>query len=106
MVGSIFSPSSPGLTGGPKRRLGISRVGLGPPVQPAADRGMTRWGLAALLVAIASPALAHEGHHEHMSAAQAAHHLLTQPDHQIAFAGLVVAIVAGGWAWVRATARK
>ena len=51
-------------------------------------------------------AFAHEGHHEHMSVAQALEHLQTQPDHQLAFAGLVVALVTGGWAWVLATERK
>ena len=61
----------------------------------------------ALAFALApSAALAHPGHHEHLSVAQAARHLLTQPDHQIAFAGLIVTIVAGAWTWVRATARK
>ena len=71
-------------------------------------RGDERFGgaIGIALALSATPALAHEGHHEHMSVAQAAHHLLTQPDHQIAFAGLVVTIVAGGWAWIRATARK
>ena len=62
--------------------------------------------LAILFALAPAAALAHEGHHDHMGVAQAAHHLLTQPDHQITFAGLVVAIVTGGWFWVRATARK
>ncbi len=67
--------------------------------------GRTAFGIAPAAL-IATPALAHPGHHEHMTVAQAMHHLATQPDHQIAFAGLVVAILAGGWFWIRATARK
>lgn len=61
-----------------------------------------------ILLATLTPAaaLAHEGHHETLSAAEALTHLLTQPDHQLELAGLVVAIVAGGWAWRRAKARK
>ena len=62
--------------------------------------------LTALLALAATPAFAHEGHHEHLTVAQALQHLETQPDHQLAFAGLVVAIVAGGWFWVRAQVRK
>ena len=61
---------------------------------------------AALAAFLATPALAHEGHHERMALAQQVSHLLTQPDHQIALAGLVVALVAGGWFWVRAKVRK
>jgi hypothetical protein len=56
--------------------------------------------------ALPTLAAAHEGHHEHLSLTQALEHLQTQPDHQLAFAGLVVAIVAGGWVWVRAAVRK
>ena len=62
--------------------------------------------LCTLLALTPGVALAHEGHHEHLTVAQALQHLETQPDHQLAFAGLVVAIVAGGWFWVRAAARK
>jgi hypothetical protein len=54
----------------------------------------------------ASPALAHEGHHEAMSATQGLQHLLSQPDHQLELAGLVVVAVIGGWFWVRARARR
>jgi hypothetical protein len=58
------------------------------------------------LATAATPALAHEGDHTHMALTQAAQHLASQPDHQLAFAGLVAAVVTGGWAWVLATARK
>jgi hypothetical protein len=61
---------------------------------------------SALLATAATPALAHEGDHTQMALAQAAQHLASQPDHQLAFAGLVVAVVTGGWAWVLATERK
>jgi hypothetical protein len=67
---------------------------------------MTTWGLAAGILSIATPALAHEGHHEQMPLAQALRHLITQPDHQIAFAALVVLAVVAGWNWRRAKARK
>ena len=62
--------------------------------------------LTALIALTPGVALAHEGHHEHLTVAQALEHLQTQLDHQLAFAGLVVAIVTGGWFWVRAAARK
>ena len=62
--------------------------------------------LPALLALAATPAFAHEGHHETMAAAQAVRHLLTQPNHQLAFAGLVVVAVIGTWRWRRARARK
>ena len=55
---------------------------------------------------MATPALAHEGHHETLTAAEQARHLLTQPDHMLALAGLVVLAVTGGWFWRRAKARK
>ena len=61
---------------------------------------------SALLATAATPAFAHGGDHAHMALAQAAQHLTSQPDHQLAFAGLVVAVVTGGWACVLATARK
>src|SRR5688572_9460076 len=99
------SSSSPGLTGGPKLSPRKHQDRLGPPVQPAAARGMTKWGVAAALT-LASPALAHEGHHETLTLAQQAQHLLTQPDHALAFAGLVVLAVIGRWHWRRARARK
>jgi len=67
-------------------------------------RRQTMW--TALFAMAATPALAHEGDHTHMALAQAAQHLASQPDHQLAFAGLVVAVVTGGWAWVLATERK
>jgi hydrogenase/urease accessory protein HupE len=63
--------------------------------------------LAATLAALAaSPALAHEGRHETLTAAEQVRHLLTQPDHALALAGLVVLTVAGGWVWRRARARQ
>ena len=64
--------------------------------------------LTALMALTATPALAHPGHHETLSFADQARHLLTQPDHILAFAGLVVLAVAGAWQWrrVRAKARK
>jgi hydrogenase/urease accessory protein HupE len=67
-------------------------------------RKIPLWGLA--LAAIATPALAHEGHHEQMPAMQALRHLVSQPDHQLAFAALVVLSVVAGWSWRRAKARK
>jgi hydrogenase/urease accessory protein HupE len=60
--------------------------------------------LAALTAA--TPALAHEGHHEQMPLMQALRHLVSEPDHQIAFAALVVLAVVAGWGWRRAKARK
>jgi hydrogenase/urease accessory protein HupE len=62
-------------------------------------------GLAATIVA-ALPASAHEGHHEQMPLMQALRHLVSEPDHQIAFAALVVLAVIAGWSWRRAKARK
>ena len=62
-------------------------------------------GVAATIVA-ALPASAHEGHHEQMEAMQALRHLVSQPDHQLAFAAVVVLAVIGGWSWRRAKARK
>ncbi|WP_430424975.1 HupE/UreJ family protein [Phenylobacterium sp.] len=61
--------------------------------------------LPALLALTATPALAHEGHHETLTLAEQARHLLTQPDHILALAGLVVLAVAGAWQWRRAQAR-
>ena len=51
-------------------------------------------------------ALAHEGHHHTLTFAEQVRHLLTQPDHVLAFAGLVVLAVAGTWSWRRAKAPK
>ena len=118
MARDQLSPSSPGLTGGPKPSSGDIEGRLGPPVQPepalgpacgrsrGAARGMTRWGLAAALALLATPALAHEGHHEQMPMMQALRHLVSEPDHQIAFAALVVLAVIAGWSWRRAKAGK
>ena len=118
MARDLSSSSSPGSTGGRKPSSGDIQGRLGPPVQPEAalgpacgrspraDRGMTTWGLAAAAALVATPALAHEGHHEQMPLMQALRHLVSQPDHQIAFAALVVLAVVGGWGWRRAKARK
>lgn len=64
--------------------------------------------LPAFAALIATPALAHEGHHETLTLAEQVRHLLTEPDHVLAFAGLVVLAVVGAWRWrrVRAKARK
>ena len=68
---------------------------------------MMRHALPVLVTILPSAALAHEtGDHTQMTPVEAAQHLLTQPDHHLAFAGLAVAILAGGWLWVRAGARK
>ena len=60
-----------------------------------------RLTLAALATVHATPALAHEGHHETLTLVEQARHLLTQPDHLLAAAALVVLAVAGGWTWRR-----
>jgi len=62
------------------------------------------WG-AVTALGFATPALAHEGHHERMPFAEALRHLLSQPDHQVMFAALVVVIAAGGWTWLRRAAK-
>lgn len=64
------------------------------------------WGAA--LALLATPALAHPGHHETLSFAAQARHLLTEPDHMLAAVALVVLVVVGTWQWrrVRAKARK
>ncbi|WP_293458852.1 HupE/UreJ family protein [Phenylobacterium sp.] len=46
-------------------------------------------------------ALAHEGHHEQMSAAQALAHLVTQPDHLLALGGLAMVAAALTWRLAR-----
>ena len=45
-----------------------------------------RLTLAALATLLATPALAHEGHHETLTLVEQARHLLTQPDHLLAAA--------------------
>lgn len=65
-----------------------------------------RLTLATLAALAATPALAHEGHHETLAFAEQVRHLLTQPDHVLATAGLVVLAVTGGWFWRRARVRK
>ena len=62
--------------------------------------------LPALLALAATPALAHEGHHETLTLAEQVRHLLSEPDHQLALAGLVVLAVTGGWFRRRAKAKK
>ena len=65
-----------------------------------------RLTIAALAALAATPALAHEGHHETLTFVDQVRHLLTQPDHALAAAGLVVLAVTGGWVWRRAKVRK
>ena len=67
---------------------------------------MRRLSLSLLLTMAAAPALAHEGRHETLTLAEQVRHLLSQPDHQLAFAGLIVLAVAGAWSWRRAKARR
>jgi hypothetical protein len=62
------------------------------------------WGAA--LAFAATPALAHEGHHEALTFPEQVRHLLTQPDHALAASGLVVLAVTGGWFWRRAKVKK
>ena len=47
-----------------------------------------------------------DGPHETPMLAEQLRHLVTQPDHQLALAGLVVLAVTGGWVWRRARARR
>ena len=49
--------------------------------------------LALAFAASAAPALAHEGDHTHMTAADAARHALNSPDH-LMLIGLIAAILA------------
>jgi hypothetical protein len=51
--------------------------------------------LAAILLIMPSLALAHPGHHEGMTAAQAEQHLFSQPDH-LALLAVAVMVVAFG----------
>jgi len=62
--------------------------------------------LPALPAFAATSAVAHEGHHETLAFAEQVRHLLTQPDHILAAAGLVVLAMTGGWFWRRARVRK
>ena len=61
-------------------------------------------GLA--LAAAPGLAFAHPGHHEELTLAQQAWHLVSQPDHLLAFAALVAVIAAGGWTWARRRAGR
>ena len=96
---TLLIPANAGTqTFSPNR--GAKGSSLGPRI-----RGDGRlWGVA--LALLATPALAHEGHHEQMPMMQALRHLVSEPDHQIAFAALVVLAVIAGWSWRRAKARK
>ncbi|MDB5424756.1 MAG: hypothetical protein JWQ29_2172 [Phenylobacterium sp.] len=58
---------------------------------------------AAFLALVPVAALAHEGHHDGMSFAQAARHMLTQPDHLAMLALAVLLIGYGGWRLYRAS---
>ena len=66
----------------------------------------TKLGMAMGLGLLATPALAHEGHHETMTLAQQVQHLVSQPDHLLAAVGLVALAFAGTWTWRRAKARR
>jgi len=57
--------------------------------------------LAAVAALPASAALAHDGHHEGMSATQGLRHLLTDPDHVAMLAILIVLVGLGGWRFYR-----
>ncbi|ODT89780.1 hypothetical protein [Phenylobacterium sp. SCN 70-31] len=61
-------------------------------------------GLA--LAAAPGLAFAHPGHHEELTLAQQAWHLVSQPDHLLAFGALVAVIAAGGWTWARRRAGR
>ena len=65
-----------------------------------------RRALTVLIFLAATPALAHEGHHETLTLAEQVRHLLSEPDHMLALAGLVVLAVVGGWSWRRLKAGK
>jgi hypothetical protein len=86
---------------GPNARL-RSRVNEG----GGSRSGGAGVAVALAVAAIASPALAHSGHHERLSFAEQVSHLFTQSDHQLAAAGLVVLAVIGGWAWRRTAVRR
>jgi len=65
-----------------------------------------RYALAALFALAPVAAVAHEGHHEQMGLAESVRHLLTQPDHILGLAALIVLAVVGGWTWRRVRVRK
>lgn len=54
----------------------------------------------------ALPAAAHEGHHEGMGDLEALRHLASQPDHMLAFAGLLGLAVVGVGTLARVVVRK
>lgn len=53
----------------------------------------------------ATPALAHEGHHETLTFLEQVQHLVTEPDHILAATVLVVLAAVGRWTWHRARSR-
>ena len=61
--------------------------------------------LTAALALLPNLALAHPGHHEHMTVAQAVRHLATQPDHLVLLA-VGVLVMAFGVTRVLAPVRK
>ncbi|WP_337187983.1 hypothetical protein [Phenylobacterium sp.] len=73
-------------------------------LRPTAWRAHLARGLA--LAAAPGLAFAHPGHHEELTLAQQAWHLVSEPDHLLAFAALVAVIAAGGWTWARRRAGK
>jgi len=56
--------------------------------------------------AVPMAALAHNGDHGHAAPTQALQHLLSQPDHLLAIAGIVLALSSGSWVLKRALVRK
>jgi hypothetical protein len=60
---------------------------------------MTKRGYPALAL-LKHPVLAHEGHYERLPPADTSHPL-TQPDHQLAFAGVVVLVIYRNLALMR-----
>ncbi|THD62361.1 hypothetical protein [Phenylobacterium sp.] len=61
---------------------------------------LARAVLAALLATIPATALAHPGDHSNMTLAQAAQHMLTQPDH-LSMIALAVALAGTAWGAVK-----
>ena len=57
--------------------------------------------LTVVFAALASPALAHEGHHETMPSGLALRHLLDSPDHLLMLGAAAALILGGGVAWAR-----
>lgn len=57
------------------------------------------------LALLASPAWAHEGHHETMPSGVALRHFLESPDHFLMAGAAVALVLVGGAAWLRRNAR-